>query len=314
MGRHLRFIPPGAMVEITTRTVQGRWLLRPSEQLNDTILDILGRAQELYGVELHAFTFLSNHFHLLATVRDAAQLAAFVGYVNGNLARSAGQLHNWQDRFWSRRYRAIVIADEGAQVARLKYCLSQGCKEGLVDHAAEWPGVNCIEALLSNLVVGGRSLDRPPRAEAEGRVSRSRSSIHLSPIPCWRKLDERAHRDLCAALVQDIEAEARALNRELGRRAMGREWILSRHPHDRPIEEKHSPAPFVHATTDWARQRFIAAYKSFADTYREASERVRRGERHVEFPSYSFPPPAAFRHPPAGQRDPFWDAFSLTAA
>jgi REP element-mobilizing transposase RayT len=302
------------MVEITTRTVQGRWLLRPSEELNDTILGILARAQELYGVELHAFTFLSNHFHLLATVRDAAQLAAFVGHVNGNLARAAGRLHNWRDRFWSRRYRAIVIADEGAQVARLKYCLSQGCKEGLVDRAVDWPGVNCVDALLSNLALGGTWPDRSPRETGAGQTPRSRYSIRLSPIPCWRTLDQMARRELCAGLVQEIEADARALNRALGRRAMGRDWILSRDPHDRPIEEKLSPAPFVHATTSGVRQRFIAAYKSFADAYHAAAECLRRGNRHVEFPSHSFPPPAAFRHPPAGQRDPFWDALSLTAA
>jgi hypothetical protein len=46
MSRHLRFVPDGgALVEVTCRTIQGRLLLRPSQQLNDIVLGILGRAQ-----------------------------------------------------------------------------------------------------------------------------------------------------------------------------------------------------------------------------------------------------------------------------
>ncbi len=51
MGRRLRFIPPeGALVEVTCRTVQGRFLLTPSADLNEIILGVLGRAQRLYPV------------------------------------------------------------------------------------------------------------------------------------------------------------------------------------------------------------------------------------------------------------------------
>ena len=35
MSRHLRFVPDGgALIEVTCRTIQGRLLLRPSQQLN----------------------------------------------------------------------------------------------------------------------------------------------------------------------------------------------------------------------------------------------------------------------------------------
>jgi hypothetical protein len=47
MPRPLRFVPEHALVEITTRTLQGRLLLRPSPELNDLVLGIVGRAQDL---------------------------------------------------------------------------------------------------------------------------------------------------------------------------------------------------------------------------------------------------------------------------
>jgi REP element-mobilizing transposase RayT len=90
MARPLRFVPPEAVVEITTRTVHGRLLLRPSAEVNDLVLGVIGRAQHLFGVEIHAFVVMSNHMHILASVRDAAQLASFMSFVNGNIAREVG--------------------------------------------------------------------------------------------------------------------------------------------------------------------------------------------------------------------------------
>ena len=41
MSRPLRFIPEHALVEVTTRTLQGRLLLKPSPELTDIILGII---------------------------------------------------------------------------------------------------------------------------------------------------------------------------------------------------------------------------------------------------------------------------------
>jgi len=134
MGRRLRYIPEGgALVEVTCRTIHSRFLLRPSPELNDIVVGVLGRAQRLYEVRCCGFSFLSNHFHLLLDVDNVLQLARFMGYVNSNLAREAGRIHEWEDKIWSRRYQSILVSgEEGAQTARLKYVLANGCKEDLV--------------------------------------------------------------------------------------------------------------------------------------------------------------------------------------
>jgi hypothetical protein len=46
MPRPLRFIPEHSLVEITTRTLQGRLLLKPSPELNDLVLGVIGKAQD----------------------------------------------------------------------------------------------------------------------------------------------------------------------------------------------------------------------------------------------------------------------------
>src|SRR5438132_13861522 len=99
--RPLRHVPrEKCLFEVTVRTVQARFLLRPSVALNEIILGALGRAQRKYGVEICSFAFASNHFHLLVKVSDAKQLADFMCYLDSNLAREVCRLADWKDKVW----------------------------------------------------------------------------------------------------------------------------------------------------------------------------------------------------------------------
>jgi len=70
MPRSIRFIPEGgALVEVTNRTVQARFLLVPSRELNEIVLGALGRAQRLYKVRICGFVALSHLFPSVVRVR-----------------------------------------------------------------------------------------------------------------------------------------------------------------------------------------------------------------------------------------------------
>jgi len=64
--RPLRHIPPKepgerTLVEVTCRTVQGLFLLRPEPGLNRLLLGVLGKAQQRTGTALHSIEVLSSH-------------------------------------------------------------------------------------------------------------------------------------------------------------------------------------------------------------------------------------------------------------
>jgi putative transposase len=300
MARPLRFVPPDALVEVTTRTIHARFLLRPSPEVNDLFLGVLGRAQFLFPVRVHAFVVLSNHWHALLSVDDAAQLAAFVAFVNGNVAREIGRLHEWRHRFWARRYRAIVVADEEAAVARLRYILKNGCQEGLVDRPGDWPGLSCVRALTAGEPLTGTWYDRTAEFNARRRGEHvipgtfaTRYHLHLSPLPTWRHLSPARHRAACADLVAAIEAETRIERADSKRMCVGRDRVLAQHPHDRPVQSDNSPAPLVHASTRKIRSAFRRAYAAFVDAFRAAAASLRRHQQ-AYFPAGAFPPAAPF--------------------
>src|ERR1700709_1212981 len=87
MSRPLRFIPDGgALVEVTCRTLQSRFLLRPRRDLDEIIVGVLGRAQRLYKVRFCGYMCASNHYHFCVADGAAAQSGLPLCYINSHLA------------------------------------------------------------------------------------------------------------------------------------------------------------------------------------------------------------------------------------
>jgi len=74
---------------------------------------------------MHILIVASNHFQAIASAPDAKAKARFMGHINSNIAKEAGRLYKWKDKFWSKRYTAIAIEDDESLVAKFKYILAQ---------------------------------------------------------------------------------------------------------------------------------------------------------------------------------------------
>jgi REP element-mobilizing transposase RayT len=303
MGRRIRYVPEGGgLFMVTCRTIHGRLLFRPGPELNDIFVGVLARAQRRYGVSISSVVCLSNHYHLTVRVDSALQLARFMGYLNSNLGREIGRLRQWPDKVFSRRYQATLISDEeAAQVERLKYILSHGCKEDLVERPADWPGVHCVEALTQGKPLTGYWFDRTQEFAARRRgedYDRLRyatcETLVLDPLPCWSHLSPEEYRRRILALLAEIEKEAALRRSRTGAGPLGREGVLQQDPHHRPAKIKKSPAPLVHAASRAVRRQLWEAYAWFVASYREAAERLRAGHHDVPFPSGCFPPALPF--------------------
>ena len=289
-----RYVPADHLVEVTGRTIQSRFLMRPDPVTRDLILGVLGRAQARYRVGIVAFVFLSNHYHMLLLPESPLQLAEFMCFVASNIARELGRLHGWNARFWGRRYTSVPVSqEEAAQTSRLRYLLAHGVKEGLVTRVREWPGPNSALAHLDGTAIEGTWFDRTAasRARNSGVVASlgefaSTERVALTPLPCWSTWSPLQRREAVHQLVADIES-AGALR---GTHPLGRKAILRQHPHDMPTNTKRTPAPVFHAMTKPAWKALSDAYRSFVLAFREASERLRSGVRLVDFPPGSFPP------------------------
>jgi len=303
MARRLRWVPEeGALVDVTCRTVQGRYLFRPSPELNEIALGVLGRAQRLYPIRICCLSVLSSHLHILVDVDDARQLADFMEYACSNLAREVGRLTDWEGPVFAGRYHAIIVSpEEQAQVARLAYCLAQGCKENLVERVRDWPGVHAAQALMDGEPLTGYWFDRSQEYRARRRGASfdpyryaTPETVHLSPLPCWKDLPDKIYQERVASLVQQIEDEAAEERQRTGKPVLGVAAILAHDPQYRPGSLDRSPAPLFLVAGQSMLRALHQAYALFGAAFRDAAVKLRAGDRAAPFPRGSFPPALPF--------------------
>jgi hypothetical protein len=94
--------------------------------------------------------------------------------------------------------------------------------------------------------------------------------------------------------MEQIESEAAAELAHAGREPLGVDAVLRLDPETCPARSKKSPAPMFHAATKAVRKAFWEGYALFVAAFREASERLRSGDRTARFPLGSFPPGLPF--------------------
>jgi len=299
MGWPLRMFQEEGYYFVTSRCFQGRMLLRPSAEVNEVVGGVLAKAVQhsAGGVRLHAFTFASNHFHLLVWARGAS-LASFMQYLRANLSKKVGRLVDWSGGFWERRYSAEPVLDDTALVGRLRYVLAHGVKEGLVEKCAQWPGLTCLPQLLGatrrrfqwfNWTKRWSKRGSGGKAEGEGRFAEQWAEpveLEVAPLPCWAGRSEEEKQGAVRGLLQEVEAEAHAR----GKLALGVQAVQAQHPHTRPERLKRSPRPLGHASTRQALRELREQYRAFVAVFREAAARWRRGDFSARFPLFSFPP------------------------
>ncbi len=251
------------------------------------------------GIGVCALAYMSNHCHLLLWVTDAEQLSDFMRYVNSNVAREAGRLHSWGERFWGRRYTEVVVSHEPeAQVRRLKYILQQGVKEGLVESPRHWPGAQSADCLAVGEPLRGVWIDRtamyrarrskePIREEQFASVE----TLELAPLPCWEDLSVPEREACVRRLISEIRREEGL--RRAGRAVLGRKRILELDPQSRPERSERSPAPRFHAVDPRVRRALESSYKLFLAAYRQAAKEIKAG-LPSSFPAGCFPGPGQF--------------------
>ena len=313
--RDPRYIEPGSLVEVTTVCCQNRFLLRPSPELNKIFVGVLGKAQEIYDMDIVGVSAMSSHYHMLLIPDNQEHLSDFMGYVNCNLSKEIRRLHDWKG-VWEPRFHQIQVdEDEAVQVQRLRYLVAQGVKEGLVERPEQWPGINCAQALCEGQPLIGTWYDRTSHyvhgAVLQEDVTEEdfaeEVSLWFSPLPCWADYSPERYRREVGRLVEDVVLVAAKERQRTGRTVLGAEAVCRYHPHHRPEDVDRSPRPRFHTSSIEAYRTLYRAFSEIFRAYRDASERLRAGYLDAEFPEGTFPcalPFVPIAGPPPPRGDP----------
>jgi putative transposase len=103
------------------------------------LLDYLAECAPRYGVAIHAYVLMSNHFHLLATPENEHGLSSMMQSLGRRYVRAFNDRHKRSGTLWEGRYKATVIDSERYLIACMAYVELNPVRAGMVLHAADYP-------------------------------------------------------------------------------------------------------------------------------------------------------------------------------
>jgi putative transposase len=273
-----RQVLPGTIYLVTRRCARRQYLLRPSRATNQVFLYLLALAAERYGVQIHAYCMMSNHYHLVVTDPDA-RLPACLQFLDGLAGRAINALLGRQeDFFWGPdSFSAVELASTEAVIDKAAYTLANPVAAGLVRSAHRWPGPwSCPEAVgADELLVKRPSHFFDPKGSMPDSVSLRLSTPRGFPSA------EAFRRQLRGALAA---READAV-KKVGT-FLGAARVLAQKPtaRARSMEPFKETNPKVAARDPGTRVAALQRLVSFLVEYRAALREWRQGRKEVLFP------------------------------
>jgi REP element-mobilizing transposase RayT len=277
-----RQVLEGTTYLVTRRCSERRFFLRPSKKTNAIFSYILAAVAERYGVLIHAFSVLSNHFHVVLT-DPHTRLPEFHRDLDALVARAVNcSLGRWEG-FWDRdSYSAVRLEGTQAIVEKMVYVLANPVAAGLVRRASEWPGLWSGPDLLRGEPI---TLERPKEFFRAGGPMPARARLELCRPPGFENDDEFVD-DLLDELRRAEDRVAVELAAQ-GRSFLGAARVRAQSPGARPApgEPRRALSPRVASRNKWRRIEALLRLREFHRAYREALAAWTAGTRDTLFPA-----------------------------
>lgn len=104
-----------------------------------TMLDLLDENARKFGVAIHAYVLMDNHFHLLATPQTAEGLPQMMQAVGRRYVRYFNDLQKRSGTLWEGRYKSTLIQTERYLLACMAYIDLNPVRAGMVAQARDYP-------------------------------------------------------------------------------------------------------------------------------------------------------------------------------
>lgn len=105
----------------------------------EQLLALIEEHAKRFGVAVHAYVLMSNHFHLLATPEDAAGIPQMMQAVGRQYVRYFNRRQARTGTLWEGRYRSTLIQAERYLLACMVYIDLNPVRAGMVADPADYP-------------------------------------------------------------------------------------------------------------------------------------------------------------------------------
>ena len=272
---------------MTRRIRQRCFLLRPSPRTNQLLAYVLAVVSRKWGVEVHAVTAMSNHWH--ACLSDPhGSIVEFQRDCHQFITRALNAQHGEFESAWASEPTSRVECERPEDlIDKIAYTMANPVEAGLVRYGHSWPGLRRAWPCKPH------SVERPPKFFRGADVGGEWPEVAVLELTRPPGNDELSDEDLAAAIhaaIEEREAKFRAEHDAEGRPFLGRRKVLDQPRHGRPRtrEPRFDISPKVACRDKWRRIERLQANQLWWVDYREALARWRAGDRDVVFPAGTY--------------------------
>ena len=297
---------------VTVQATGRAFRFLPTERIAQTIWYCFAVCLLGFNIDVHEFCFLSNHFHIVMTPREA-NLPAFMQKFNSLLSRALNALRGSRGSNIEDHYNITIEVDEEAILRQCAYTLANPCAAHLVSRISQWKGPNSYALEYGQEIIVERPRfgiwqpipKEPPRKrsrrkhpwDAQRRSFRGRWVLpEKAPFRLVRpparlgQLNDAQLREEIRQAARVREADADDARKAKGRRALGMRRVLKQRWSDMPNsrQDMFGPEPKVAASSHWARKEAAQRSRNFQKAYRYAWKEWVAGNLEVEFPAGTY--------------------------
>jgi len=256
------------------------FLLQPSRETNNALIYCLACAAARCNVDILLPYAASNHTHIVLFDRDG-RISEFMEYFHKLFARCQNaRLGRWEPLWAAEEPCLVRLLDRQTVINKLVYAASNPVKDGLVEKAHHWPGVNGYVNFVNRRPLRAR---RPLHFFSRDGVMPAEITLQLVVPPELGDPDQVIAE--VRAGVHAIEEEQRKHRARTGKRVVGVKRICAQSWRSTPTSEapRRNLRPRFAGTTP-NRVAALYAFKEFLLEYTDARGQLLAGHLPV------FPP------------------------
>lgn len=279
-----RPIIPGSVYLVTRRVSRRKFLLKPSSEINKNIEFLLASVAKRTGVQIHAVTVLSNHWHCVVSDPEG-RIPDFLRDVHALIARYVNSARNRKENLWSSEQTSLVRLEGPEDILdKIVYTMANPVSSRLVARGNLWPGLRtCWPAARE-------TLKRPSRFFRSSGPTPEEAQLELIRPPGFDHISNRELAALIDGAIERAEEKLRKYFEVSGKRFVGRRQILRQRPGDSPRSpgKPSGIAPRIAAKDRCRRAEALRRFQEFVSSYREAYRQWRRGVMNALFPAGTY--------------------------
>jgi putative transposase len=138
MARLPRYVVPGQPQHIIQRG-NNRQVIFAADADYQFFRDCLIAAAAKHGLQIHAYVWMTNHVHLLATPLFENSISKVFQSVGRKYVQYFNFTYRRSGTLWEGRYRATVVESEPYLLTLMRYIELNPVRAGMVSHPADYP-------------------------------------------------------------------------------------------------------------------------------------------------------------------------------